>query len=116
MTPYLSLVLLGWIIALTIRSFFERLLAVFRYFPAAGCSSSFALVMTEIMGIYFSACMLLTRVYLPQSYRDSISQVIALDFAAFHLHFDRVFILSSAAAAVSIAVTHKQNKYKLKTL
>ncbi|KAL8273353.1 hypothetical protein Esti_002685 [Eimeria stiedai] len=118
LTPYLSLVLLGWIIALTIRGFFEKLLTVFRYMSTAVSSNVFALVMSEVMGIYFSACLLLARVYLPQSYRDALAQVLApsLDFRAFHLHFDRVFVLSSLACAVSIAVTHRRTAEKLKSL
>ncbi|KAL8436126.1 hypothetical protein ACSSS7_001983 [Eimeria intestinalis] len=118
LTPYLSLVLLGWIIALTIRGFFEKLLTVFRYMSTAVSSDVFALVMSEVMGIYFSACLLLARVYLPQSYRDALAQVLApsLDFRAFHLHFDRVFVLSSLACAVSIAVTHRRTAEKLKSL
>ncbi|OEH74661.1 Golgi pH regulator [Cyclospora cayetanensis] len=118
MTPYLSLVLLGWIIALTIRGFFEKLLTVFRYMSTAVSSNVFALVMSEVMGMYFSACLLLTRVYLPQSYRDALAQVLApsLDFRAFHLHFDRVFVLSSLACAISIAITHHRTAEKLKSL
>lgn len=118
LTPYLSLVLLGWIIALTIRGFFEKLLTVFRYMSTAVSSNVFALVMSEIMGMYFSACLLLTRVYLPQSYRDALAQVLApsLDFRAFHLHFDRVFVLSSLACAISIAITHRRTAEKLKSL
>ncbi|CDJ62833.1 hypothetical protein, conserved [Eimeria necatrix] len=118
LTPYLSLVLLGWIIALTIRGFFEKLLTVFRYMSTAVSSNVFALVMSEVMGMYFSACLLLTRVYLPQSYRDALAQVLApsLDFRAFHLHFDRVFVLSSFACAISIAITHRRTAEKLKSL
>lgn len=118
LTPYLSLVLLGWIIALTIRGFFEKLLTVFRYMSTAVSSNVFALVMSEVMGMYFSACLLLARVYLPQSYRDALAQVLApsLDFRAFHLHFDRVFVLSSLACVVSIAITHRRTAEKLKSL
>lgn len=118
LTPYLSLLLLGCIIALTIRGFFEKLLTAFRYMNSAVSSDVFALIMSEVMGIYFSACLLLARVYLPQSYRDSLTQVLApsLDFRAFHLHFDRVFVLSSIACAASIAFSHRRTAAKLKSL
>lgn len=118
LTPYLSLLLLGWIIALTIRGFFEKLLTLFRYISTAVSSNVFALVMSEVMGMYFSACLLLTRVYLPQAYRDALAQVLApsLDFRAFHLYFDRVFVLSSLSCAVSIAFTHRRAAEKLKSL
>ncbi|KAL8439564.1 hypothetical protein Efla_007424 [Eimeria flavescens] len=74
LTPYLSLILMGWIIALTIRGFFEKLLTAVRYMSTAVSSNVLALIMSEVMGIYFSACLLLTRMYLPQAYRDALAQ------------------------------------------
>nr|CEL65572.1 TPA: GA20816, related [Neospora caninum Liverpool] len=117
-SPYLSLLLLGWIIALTIRGFIEKLLAVFRYVSTSVSSNVFALVMSEIMGFYFSACVLLTRVYLPQSYRDAVTEIIApsLDFRVFHLHFDRVFLLSSLTSLGIIMLSHKHTLEKFKSL
>ncbi|PHJ22687.1 g protein-coupled receptor 89 isoform 5 [Cystoisospora suis] len=117
-SPYLSLLLLGWIIALTIRGFIEKLLAVFRYVSTSVSSNVFALVMSEIMGFYFSACVLLTRVYLPQSYRDAVTEMIApsLDFRVFHLHFDRVFLLSSLASLGIVMLSHRHSLEKLKNL
>ncbi|KEP65334.1 UNVERIFIED_CONTAM: G protein-coupled receptor 89 isoform 5, putative [Hammondia hammondi] len=117
-SPYLSLLLLGWIIALTIRGFIEKLLAVFRYVSTSVSSNVFALVMSEIMGFYFSACVLLTRVYLPQSYRDAVTEIIApsLDFRVFHLHFDRVFLLSSLTSLGIVMLSHKHTLEKFKSL
>ncbi|PFH34724.1 putative G protein-coupled receptor 89 isoform 5 [Besnoitia besnoiti] len=117
-SPYLSLLLLGWIIALTIRGFIEKLLAVFRYVSTSVSSNVFALVMSEIMGFYFSACVLLTRMYLPQSYRDAVTEVIApsLDFRVFHLHFDRVFLLSSLTSFGIVMLSHKHSLEKFKNL
>lgn len=119
-SPYLSLLLLSCIIALTIRNFVEKLLTVFRHVSTSSVwtANVLALVMAEIMGFYFSACVLLTRVYLPQAYQDAVTQVLApsLDFRVFHLHFDRVFLVSCLASFAVILFSHKHVTEKLKSL
>ncbi|CEL97848.1 unnamed protein product [Vitrella brassicaformis CCMP3155] len=68
-SPYVSLLFLGLIIALNIRGFISKLLTVFRFVSTSVSSNVFALAMSEIMGLYFSACALLLRIYLPEQYR-----------------------------------------------
>jgi hypothetical protein len=49
--PYVSLLLVGWLIALNIRGFVEKLLAVFRHLSTAVSSNVFALIMSEVMAM-----------------------------------------------------------------
>ncbi|CEL97847.1 unnamed protein product [Vitrella brassicaformis CCMP3155] len=115
-SPYVSLLFLGLIIALNIRGFISKLLTVFRFVSTSVSSNVFALAMSEIMGLYFSACALLLRIYLPEQYREGVTSVMgpSIDFSAFHLHFDLVFCLSCVASFVLIAFTHTHRFDKFK--
>ncbi|KAF8819946.1 putative G protein-coupled receptor 89 isoform 5 [Cardiosporidium cionae] len=115
--PYVSMILMGWIIALNIRGFIEKALIAFRYLSTPISSNVLALIMSEVMCLYFSACALLMRMHLPLQYREAISEVLgqSLDFSAFHFHFDVVFVISCGMSLLLIIISQnfKLEKFKL---
>lgn len=116
--PYVNLVLLGWLIAMNIRGFVDRLLAVFRLFSTAGTSNMFALLMSEIMGLYFCAYTVLLRVYLPEEYREALKAVMgpSLDFDDFHWTSDWVGVIACLLTLGHLAISHLTRYSKYKTL
>eukprot|EP00919_Chromeraceae_sp_WS-2016_P056113 GHVR01133231.1.p1 GENE.GHVR01133231.1~~GHVR01133231.1.p1 ORF type:complete len:228 (+),score=25.54 GHVR01133231.1:605-1288(+) len=115
--PYLSLILLGWLITLNIRSLFEKILTVFRVFTTSVSSNVFSILMTFIMGLYFSACSLLMRCYIPLQYRGGATEVLgpSLNFSTFHLLSDVLFVFASFVSVASVCFHHTTSfvKYKL---
>eukprot|EP00923_Selenidium_pygospionis_P046125 GHVN01079575.1.p1 GENE.GHVN01079575.1~~GHVN01079575.1.p1 ORF type:complete len:743 (+),score=111.77 GHVN01079575.1:129-2357(+) len=114
--PYISLFLVGCIIVVNIRGFLDRLLIIFRSISSSVSSDMIAVVMSEIMALYFCACALLTRIYLPTTYRLSMTQALGptLNFPAFHLVFDLVFLISSAASLLYIVFASSVRTSKFK--
>eukprot|EP00920_Eleutheroschizon_duboscqi_P016687 GHVT01039525.1.p1 GENE.GHVT01039525.1~~GHVT01039525.1.p1 ORF type:complete len:279 (+),score=54.74 GHVT01039525.1:314-1150(+) len=117
-SPYVSLFLLGVIIALNVRSFVERLVFAFRYLSASVGSSFVALVVSEMMGLYFAASAILLRVYLPEQYQGEVELMLgpSLNFEAFHAHFDFMFLLSSLVTLGVGILTRAFKNFKTKSL
>merc|ERR1712136_105763 len=98
--PILSMVFVGYLTFANTRQFFQRLLTVFRSVSTSVTSNSWALMMTEIMAMYFAACVLLMLRFVPLKDRAELCSVVGevdLDFV--HLHFDYVFLVSSLCSA-----------------
>jgi hypothetical protein len=56
----------------------------------------FVVLMAWIMGMYFISSVLLLRMTIPQSYRESISKVLGnVEVPFFHFLFDVVFLISA---------------------
>lgn len=113
--PVVSLIFVGYLTFANTRQFIYQLLAIFRLFSTSVTSNAFALLLSEIMAMYFSACVLLMIRYLPQDDRASIEQVLGqVNLAFIHLHFDYVFLLSAlcSVAVCSLNSCIRENKLK----
>mmetsp|Transcript_8230 Transcript_8230/g.18400 ORF Transcript_8230/g.18400 Transcript_8230/m.18400 type:complete len:526 (+) Transcript_8230:131-1708(+) len=94
--PVLSLVFVGWLTFMNTRQFIQRLLIIFRWMSTSVTSNSLALVFTEVMTMYFVACVLLSLRFVPKRDRAELCSVIGeVDLTYVHMHFDYVFLLSS---------------------
>lgn len=92
----LSLTFVGYLTFANTRAFIHRLLAVFRSVSTSVTSDSLALLLTEVMAMYFAACVLLTLRFVPKRDRaDLLAMVGEVDLSYVHLHFDYVFLVSS---------------------
>merc|ERR1712048_669412 len=94
--PVLSLVFVGYLTFANTRQFIHRLLSMFRMVSTSVTSNSLALLLSEVMAMYFAACVLLTLRFVPLRDRADLLMVHGeVDLAYVHLHFDYVFLISS---------------------
>lgn len=104
----ISLVLTGVMISLTIRGFLDKLMRVFSEFSDSISSAHVALLLTQVMGMYFVSTVLLIRMNLPEVYRAIISEVLGdIRFDFYHRWFDFIFIPSALFTIFLIAVGRK---------
>mmetsp|Transcript_10504 Transcript_10504/g.19009 ORF Transcript_10504/g.19009 Transcript_10504/m.19009 type:complete len:483 (+) Transcript_10504:114-1562(+) len=104
--PVLSLVFIGWLTFMNTRQFIQRLLIVFRWVSTSVTSNSFALVFTEVMTMYFTACVLLTMRFVPKRDRAELVSVIGeVDLSYVHMHFDYVFLMSSLSSLAVLGLS-----------
>lgn len=100
--PILSLVFVGYLTFANTRQFLQRLLSIFHLMSTSVTSNFFALLLSEVMAMYFAACVLLTLRFVPQKDRDLLGEI---DLSYVHLHFDYVFFLSSLCTCVMFAIS-----------
>merc|ERR1712176_576848 len=92
----LSLIFVGYLTFANTRQFIQRLLAVFRLMSTSVTSNSLALLLSEVMAMYFAACVLLTLRFVPRRDRSDLLQMVGdVDLKCVSLHFDYVFLISS---------------------
>jgi len=95
----LSLIFVGYLTFANTRQFVSRLLAVFRLVSTSVTSNSLALLLSEVMAMYFAACILLTLRFVPRRDRSDLLAMLGdVDLACVHLHFDYVFLISSVTS------------------
>lgn len=103
--PILSLVFVGYLSFMNLNSFIRRLLAVFRMVSTSVTSNALALLLSEVMAMYFAACMLLTLRFVPKGDRaDLLALVGEVDLSFVHLHFDYVFLVSSLCSVAGLGL------------
>jgi hypothetical protein len=99
LSQQVSLLLVSILIFTSFRGFFVQWLKVFRMQNAAYSAifaRVFVVLMAWIMGMYFISSVLLLRMTIPQSYRESISKVMGnVQVPFFHTLFDVVFLISA---------------------
>jgi hypothetical protein len=99
LSQQLSLLLVSILIFTSFRGFFVQWLKFFRMQNAAYSAifaRVFVVLMAWIMGMYFISSVLLLRMTIPQSYRESISKVMGnVQVPFFHFWFDVVFLISA---------------------
>merc|ERR1719341_308123 len=70
--PVLSLIFVGYLAFANTRQFIQRLLAIFRMVSTSVTSNTLALLLTEVMAMYFAACVLLTLRFVPKRDRSDL--------------------------------------------
>merc|ERR1712039_993267 len=90
------MIFVGFLAFANTRQFVQKLLAIFRMVSTSVTSNPLALLLTEIMAMYFAACVLLSLKFVPRRDRaDLLALVGEVDLSFVHLHFDYVFLVSS---------------------
>merc|ERR1712232_207471 len=103
--PVLSMVFVGWLTFANTRQFVTRLLAIFRLVSTSVTSNSLALLISEVMAMYFAACVLLTLRFVPRQDRKDLQAMVGeVDLSYVHLHFDYVFLVSSLCSAAVLGL------------
>eukprot|EP00438_Fugacium_kawagutii_P014579 Skav210157 [mRNA] locus=scaffold1811:28618:30363:+ [translate_table: standard] len=105
--PMLSLIFVGYLTLANTRQFIQRLLAIFRMVSTSVTSNSLALLLSEVMAMYFAACVILTLRFVPKRDRaDLLALVGEVDLSSVHLHFDYVFLLSSLCSLAVFGLSY----------
>ncbi|CAJ1337180.1 unnamed protein product [Effrenium voratum] len=105
--PMLSLIFVGYLTFANTRQFIQRLLAIFRMVSTSVTSNSLALLLSEVMAMYFAACVILTLRFVPKRDRaDLLAMVGEVDLSSVHLHFDYVFLLSSLCSLAVFGLSY----------
>lgn len=110
LSQQVSLLLVSILIFTSFRGFFVQWLKFFRMQNAAYSAifaRIFVVLMAWIMGMYFISSVLLLRMTIPQSYRESISKVMGnVQVPFFHFWFDVVFLISALLSLLMSAWEH----------
>jgi len=105
--PVLSMVFVGYLTFANTRQFIHRLLAIFRMVSTSVTSNSLALLLSEVMAMYFAACVLLTLRFVPKQDRAEMLNIVGdVDLSYVHLHFDYVFLLSSLCTLAVFSLSY----------
>ncbi|CAK9004730.1 3-glucosyltransferase (Dolichyl-P-Glc:Man9GlcNAc2-PP-dolichyl glucosyltransferase) (Asparagine-linked glycosylation protein 6 homolog) (Dol-P-Glc:Man(9)GlcNAc(2)-PP-Dol alpha-1 [Durusdinium trenchii] len=105
--PMLSLFFVGYLTLANTRQFIQRLLSIFRMVSTSVTSNSLALLVSEVMAMYFAACVILTLRFVPKRDRaDLLALVGEVDLSSVHLHFDYVFLLSSLCSIAVFSLSY----------
>jgi len=104
--PVLSMVFVGYLTFANTRQFIHRVLAIFRMVSTSVTSNALALLLTEVMAMYFAACVLLTLRFVPRSDRADLLAIVGeVDLKYVHLHFDYVFLVSSLCSGAAFGAS-----------
>jgi hypothetical protein len=110
LSQQVSLLLVSILIFTSFRGFFVQWLKFFRMQNAAYSAvfaRVFVVLMAWIMGMYFISSVLLLRMTIPQSYRESISKVMGnVQVPFFHFWFDVVFLISAILSVLMSGWEH----------
>jgi len=105
--PVLSMVFVGYLTFANTRQFIHRLLSIFRMVSTSVTSNSLALLLSEVMAMYFAACVLLTLRFVPKQDRAEMLNIVGdVDLSYVHLHFDYVFLLSSLCTLAVFSLSY----------
>jgi hypothetical protein len=114
--PVLSLIFVGWLTFANMRQFIHRLLAIFRMVSTSVTSNSLALLFSEIMAMYFAACVLLMLKMVPVRDRAELLAVVGeFDLSYVHLHFDYVFLVSTVTTVTVLGISSMLKGHRLES-
>eukprot|EP01125_Pyxidicula_operculata_P019107 TRINITY_DN689_c6_g1_i2.p1 TRINITY_DN689_c6_g1~~TRINITY_DN689_c6_g1_i2.p1 ORF type:complete len:467 (-),score=52.60 TRINITY_DN689_c6_g1_i2:99-1499(-) len=114
-SQYISFIMIGIMTFSTFRGILKRFLAIFHTYSSSMTSNYFALLLAQVMGMYFVSCILLIRMNLPLEYRAIITQVLGdMKFDFYHRWFDFLFIPSALLCLFLSLVSWGQRRTALK--
>lgn len=101
----LTFAMIGVMILASIRGFLLTLAKVFHSLATNALSINLiALVLAEVMGMYFVSSLLLLRMNLPPEHRVAITRVLGnVEFSFYHRWFDVLFLVSALLSIAFVA-------------
>jgi len=109
-SQHISFLLVGVMIASSIRGFLNQLMKFFNEYSSSLSSNNIILLLAQIMGMYFVSTVLLMRMSLPEDYRVIISEVLGdIEFNFYHRWFDFLFIPSALVTVIFLVIVNKSS-------
>jgi len=112
-SKHLSFILVGIIIASSIRGFLNYLMKLFYEYSSSETSNSIVLFLAQVMGMYFVSSVLMIRMTMPYQYRKIITEVLDISFHFYHRWFDFIFIPSALLTIVFFVVMSKITRMRI---
>ncbi|KAJ2612319.1 hypothetical protein H4S08_002757 [Coemansia sp. RSA 1365] len=114
----LSFAMVGIMVIGSVRGLLIQFTKLFNTpFSAMVSPSNVVLFLAQIMGMYFVSCMLMMRMSLPPKYRPMISEVLqTTGFYFYKRWFDLIFLVSVAASALLVFLSHQEQRDKYSML
>uniref|UniRef100_A0A8R1I5S6 Golgi pH regulator n=1 Tax=Caenorhabditis japonica TaxID=281687 RepID=A0A8R1I5S6_CAEJA len=109
-SQYISFFLVGVIAVTSVRGL---LITMTKFFVSVSNATSslsniIALLMAQIMGMYFVSSVLLMRMNVPVEYRTILTRILGdLKFNFYHRWFDVIFLISAVSSIVFLTLIHK---------
>jgi len=110
----ISFLLVGIIIATSIRGFLNTLMKFFYEYSSSVSSNNIVLLLAQIMGMYFVSAILLIRMNMPLEYRLIITEVLGdISFNFYQRWFDFIFIPSAVVTILAFLFFTKSTRLKI---
>jgi len=112
----LSLIMVGILVFSSVRGFLITISKIFHHISTSFSSHTVALLLDQMMGMYFISSTLLMRMNLPPEYRQVVTEVLGgdLHFSFYHLFFDRIFLASAIMTFCALYILDKQKRDRTK--
>jgi hypothetical protein len=105
----LSFIVVGIIVVTSTRGLLLTMSQFFIWLSSSKSSNILVLFFSQIMGMYFTAMVVLMRMNMPPEYRAIITSVLGdLQFNFYHRWFDVTFLVSALATLALLYLAHKR--------
>ncbi|KAJ1679948.1 hypothetical protein EV182_000991, partial [Spiromyces aspiralis] len=111
LSQQVSFLFVGVIVVFSIRGLLIQITKLFKAFSSLASPANIVLFLTQTMGMYFLAMVLMLRMNLPPEYRKIITGVLGdIKFEFYKQWFDVIFLMSALASLVFVYFLHQSQK------
>ena len=109
-SQHISFGLVGTIVVCSTRGLLLTMSKFFIWISSPKSSNFLVLFLSQIMGMYFVAMVLLMRMNMPVQYRSIITEVLGdLQFNFYHRWFDVMFLVAALCTIAMLRLVHKRD-------
>jgi hypothetical protein len=106
----ISFIVVGILIFCSTRGLLLTMSKFFIWISSSKSSNIIVLFFSQIMGMYFTAMVILMRMNMPAEYRAIISSVLGdLQFNFYHRWFDLMFLIAATLTMLLLYLAHKRD-------
>lgn len=106
----ISFIVVGILIFCSTRGLLLTMSKFFIWISSSKSSNIIVLFFSQIMGMYFTAMVILMRMNMPAEYRAIISSVLGdLQFNFYHRWFDLMFLVAATISILFLYLAHKRD-------